>query len=294
MDVSAGERISLIGATVVLIVGMMYVSVEAAEDARRRNASGRDRVTATAAPSPTAAALTDEELLQTLRGERRPTFGDEAPAPVPGAVGPRGPGPGAGPSGPRFTPRPRVTPPPFNDDPSVNPSPSGTQPKAGRYDYTSSVDPDERITFRMEPLGGGRYREHIEFDEAPPGLEVFQETVWSGERKVQDKETSRFAGEERTCDWQPDLVLYQFPLRRGATWQTKGACTQGDDSREREMTFRVLGAQRLQVGGRSVDVWVIEGGQGSEVRDYFAPDYGVTARVEDGDDTYNLRSLDPR
>ena len=311
METTNSERISLIAATILLIIGMMYMSVQAAEDSRQRAAAGRGEgraAQATPVPQATEEELSDEDLLGMLGGGTNDPAGGNLPTgggPGIRPTGPTGPtGPGGGP-----TPRPRATPSAFQDDPSVNPAGTGQPPRPGRYVYRDT-DGGSEFTMRMEQMGGGRYREHIESGDAPPGFELYLETVWSGSSKTLDKVVTKFQAQDYSCDFQPDVTAYPFELSRGRSWQNDSSCTvnspMGQQTQNYRGTSAVVGAARVEVAGRSVEVWVIEsnfqssgGGPSGFSRDYFSPEHGVSVRTEGqaggfGSGNSQLQNLDPR
>ncbi|HVL80027.1 MAG TPA: hypothetical protein VM840_00365, partial [Actinomycetota bacterium] len=101
METRTSERLSLIASTIILIIGMMYWSISAAEDSRQRAAAGRGEARVAATPIPQAETeeqLTDEQVLDILgggAGTQGPSTGrDSGPRPT-GPSGPPGPpGPG--------------------------------------------------------------------------------------------------------------------------------------------------------------------------------------------------------
>ena len=94
------------------------------------------------------------------------------------------------------------------------------------------------------------------------------------------------------CDWNPDWAEYAFPLAAGKSWTVHSTChPAATASVDIVATLRVTGAERTNVGGVTVDVWVIvtdatitfKGPQATDTEkihdeDHFAPDHGVTVR----------------
>ena len=65
-----------------------------------------------------------------------------------------------------------------------------------------------------------------------------------------------------SCDWDPDILEVQTPLRIGASWTASGRCSFKSEGESITMTqsvrSKVVRAERLTIDDEPVDVWVIE------------------------------------
>ena len=94
------------------------------------------------------------------------------------------------------------------------------------------------------------------------------------------------------CDWNPDLLEYEFPLRAGASWPERSSCHPSSTSTfSVDGTARVSGPEHLSVGGGSVVTWIVTFDGTLRVQgdtqsfsetihdeDHFSPDHGITVK----------------
>lgn len=281
MEPTVAERWSLVAASIVLIIGMMYVAINSANDSSRRAKLARGISTT---PGPTIPVNGGFAL---GKGEATPT-----PQPVSGGLPGIGQetsssGGGSSSSGSGAT--------------SLDPGTSAP-PKTGKYTYvTSNGTP---ITFVVEGRAGAsgtRQREYFTDDKGQPAGESDQNTWWKGDSKVIEDGKYSGGGQATYCDWNPDLLQYPLPLNANSSWNVDSSCKVdlgpqggGQGTLRSTGSSRVVGTERLQVGTKNVDCWVIEGsstivvsnatGQTiftiqTTVKDWFAAKYGVSARV---------------
>ena len=116
---------------------------------------------------------------------------------------------------------------------------------------------------------------------------------WRPDRVLVTRSIFRFGGQEADCDWTPDYLQAQLPLREGLTWEGRSSCTVTGFgvpiTVERTTSNRVSGLERRRIAGRVLDLWVIESDDRitfstneirSQVRSWFSPPLGMIAASE--------------
>ncbi|MDQ3758126.1 MAG: hypothetical protein M3394_09795, partial [Actinomycetota bacterium] len=88
-----------------------------------------------------------------------------------------------------------------------------------------------------------------------------------------------------TCDFEPDIMAVPSPPTAGRTWRTDTACTEEGETIRLTGTSRTVRTERMAVGGRQVEVVVIEttlSAEGTEFsgKQFFAPAHGIVVRDE--------------
>lgn len=304
MEPTPAERWSLIAASILLIIGMMYVALNAANDSAGRAKLARGISTS---PAPTVP----------VNGGFIAGQADATPTPQPVAGGlpgigeeSRGGSSGGGSSG-------------GGSGSPVNPG-AAAPPKAGKYAYTTSSGAALNLVVEARPSSTGvRQREYFTDENGQPAGSGDQNVWWKADSKVIEDGKYGQGDRSTNCNWEPDLLQYVLPLNANSSWKIDSSCPTdlGPQGGPGKITntgnYRVVGTERLQVGGKSVDCWVIEGTSDTVIknatgqtvfsfqstsRDWFAPKYGVSARAltttsggfGEGTESTNLQSVDPK
>lgn len=130
----------------------------------------------------------------------------------------------------------------------------------------------------------------------------FQDKAWRADGIYDVTETYTGQSGTRTCSWQPRRLVVALPLLNGESWKNDARCdwSAGDSSVRLHLTEsgRVTGRKHVTIGGKGVDVFVIETnatwietreqGAGApatfarkeKATSFFAPSVGVVVHAE--------------
>lgn len=141
-------------------------------------------------------------------------------------------------------------------------------PDPGVYTYRETSTDQEGNTSEqerevsVENLGAGAEgtRQKASFSEQSTTVELFalwrSDGAWITHWKVSSPQGSF------ECDWEPDYPHLELPLEVGAEWSSDVSCDTQVDSQpgrfRQQETARVVGTEKVDVGGVSVDTFVIE------------------------------------
>jgi hypothetical protein len=199
-------------------------------------------------------------------------------------------------------------------------SPEGARPpRAGTYTYrlesTRDGESDERETDAViEDLGRGdegvRRRVTLETEQGT----VRNDLSWGARRVLLERTTMQFGPQELDCRWEPAIEQYRLPLGPGQKWEADSRCSttvlgQPAELRRRTIT-EVTGQERLTIGGRDVEVWILtsrertnaKGGSAAQPFDvvwdaesttWFAPGAGLLVRQESSS-TFSMNGGEPQ
>jgi hypothetical protein len=166
-----------------------------------------------------------------------------------------------------------------------HPAATATAAQPGRYDYAETNSNGTRQSrYVVASQGGGKQTENT--DDAS----TIDEVVWRPGGKFETATTFSFPSGSFRCVWSPSFVEYKFPLRIGSTWTVHTTChPNAQSSLTLEGASRVVASERRDVGGTTVDDWIIatdatirissNGSTSTEStrdEDHFAPSYGIT------------------
>lgn len=143
------------------------------------------------------------------------------------------------------------------------PRPFGA-PEPGKYRYKQN--------FKHENESSSSETTFVYEDKSSTSAELIQTVTEGGGRLIDTKWTSGGQwttretlgkGEKSTvCDWEPDILDLQFPLKTGSQWSVDSTCTfQAKDTvvvRHRTGTVKVLGNARVTIAGEEVEAFVIQ------------------------------------
>lgn len=184
--------------------------------------------------------------------------------------------------------------------------PAMTATAAGSYPYsirqTSPGNPGSTSDFRLEVkavAGGEGKQDHTEVYQSK---RLAYRMAWRGDGLFEDAFTASVGDDSLACDWTGDFLTLAFPLQKDLRWTSEGTCSKDDGTKTSEYhrrdQARVLGGERLTVGGQQVDCWVIErtqvvtntvrrtdGSSSSEqvehtVKQWWAPKQGLLAKED--------------
>jgi hypothetical protein len=192
-------------------------------------------------------------------------------------------------------------------------------PAPGSYTYRFEAESDDGPSEReaeavVEDLGprGEAARRAVTI-EAEQGT-IRNELTWGAERVLLERTTMQFGPQEIDCRWEPAIEQMRLPLGPGQRWESRSKCSTTAFGQPAELTrraiTRVTGQERIEVGGRSVDVWVLasrerttaKGGTPAQPFDvvweteattWFAPGAGMIAR-QHSESTFTMNGGEPR
>jgi hypothetical protein len=84
--------------------------------------------------------------------------------------------------------------------------------------------------------------------------------IWNAKMRLQERVVTTLGEGKTDCDWQPDLVLYKFPLSRGNRWSQTISCSGAVAApfvQRMDVMTEVVGVDRSTVAARVFVVWVI-------------------------------------
>ena len=205
-------------------------------------------------------------------------------------------------------------------------------PQPGTYRFTRTVTEDdekdeEETDIKIEAVGTEGNVTRQKMVQQQDSATFIHTIAWAPDalRLELTRFEASFGGQAYAydCDWNPDTVEFALPLAAGKTWTVDSRCTaeiEVQPGQKQTLTIHrtgnqsVTGQKRVDVGGTSVNVWVIEGKttvqtsgafnsrQESDGTIHMAPEYGLrvyqkeVTRGSQGDATVEVKltSLKPR
>lgn len=190
-----------------------------------------------------------------------------------------------------------------------NPSQQWTPPKDGTYKYKVEGEEEHKETvIRTLSNAGGVVRQSLSGVGSVGSGDV--ETVWNGQGWTWERINASANGQSSSCAFEPPLQTLPQPVKTGASWSFDSRCTFTYGATtvvvHVQGSGKVTGADRVDVGGTLVDVWVVERQQKVTVsyggKEYpsegkstekWSPAHGllVESRTEGGQDGAESRKL---
>lgn len=152
-------------------------------------------------------------------------------------------------------------------------SPGFGAPRLGSYRYRvesktnvrsstfSTVREDSReVKISYTRVGGGakEVRIHRRID----GNSSYEERSYRADGSWELTTVTEKDNKKTECNWEPDKLLMQAPLREGATWAIDSRCSSANEKFEYDvherMTMRVTGRGQQTIAGRTIDTFVVE------------------------------------
>lgn len=136
-------------------------------------------------------------------------------------------------------------------------------PRAGRYRYDTTVDgkEGEEVLDVVDSGDGDGYIRQLHI-RGQGTTATSQAVVWLADLFYAEAEQRTREGSlGLLCVWNPGFVLLPLPVSLGASFSADSTCVQDNEAepqRRRTLEARVTGTDRVDVGGRKVDVFVVE------------------------------------
>jgi hypothetical protein len=140
---------------------------------------------------------------------------------------------------------------------------TASPPQTGTYTYKVTFNGNTSTRKTTITSEGGSSSGAKQAETATAGnASATQHVVWTSGGKYLADTVSTQGSNRFDCDWKPDMIEYQFPMRTGAHWTQTTSCTvtfgatKVTSQVHNDATVR--GNGQVTIGGRTVKVWVIE------------------------------------
>jgi len=140
---------------------------------------------------------------------------------------------------------------------------TASPPKTGTYVYNVTVNDKRSVRRTKVSAEGSTTSATKEAERAESGnASATQHVTWTKTAKYLTETVTVQGSNRYDCDWKPDMIEYEFPLRPGLHWTQTSTCTVNVGATKVTTTVHddatVRGSGEVTVAGRTVKVWVID------------------------------------